>query len=46
LRQDIDRLKYWLEIADIAAIPILVGLAAAVLGWIRLNRRKRPTLHA
>jgi ABC-type uncharacterized transport system involved in gliding motility auxiliary subunit len=46
LRQDIDRLKYWLEIANIAAIPILVGLAAAVLGWIRLNRRKRPTLHA
>ncbi|HUK09712.1 MAG TPA: Gldg family protein [Stellaceae bacterium] len=46
LRQDIDRLKYWLEIADIAAIPILVGLAAAILGWIRLNRRKRPTLHA
>jgi len=46
LRQDIDRLKYWLEIANIAAIPILVGLAAAVLGWIRLSRRKRPTLHA
>jgi ABC-type uncharacterized transport system involved in gliding motility auxiliary subunit len=41
LRQDIDRLKAELEFFDIAFIPILVGLAALVLGLIRLQRRKR-----
>jgi ABC-type uncharacterized transport system involved in gliding motility auxiliary subunit len=46
LRENIDRLKYWVEIVNIAAIPILVGLVAVVLGWIRLNRRKRPTVHS
>jgi gliding motility-associatede transport system auxiliary component len=41
LRQDIDRLKATLEFFDIAFIPLLVGLAAAVLGLMRLQRRKR-----
>jgi ABC-type uncharacterized transport system involved in gliding motility auxiliary subunit len=46
LRQDIDRVKAELEFLDIAAIPILVGLVAVVLGVVRINRRKRPTVHA
>jgi ABC-type uncharacterized transport system involved in gliding motility auxiliary subunit len=46
LRQDIDRLKAELEFFDIACIPILVGIVAVVLGAVRINRRKRPTLHA
>ena len=46
LRQDIDRLKTRLEFFDIALVPILVGIAALVLGAIRLRRRSRPTLHA
>jgi ABC-type uncharacterized transport system involved in gliding motility auxiliary subunit len=46
LRQDIDRLKGELEFFDIAFIPILVGIVAVVLGAVRINRRKRPTLHA
>jgi ABC-type uncharacterized transport system involved in gliding motility auxiliary subunit len=41
LRQDIDQLRIEVEFADIAAIPILVGLAAIVLGLIRLYRRRR-----
>jgi ABC-type uncharacterized transport system involved in gliding motility auxiliary subunit len=40
-RVDIDRLKAWLEFFDIGAVPILVGLAAMVVGIIRLERRKR-----
>ena len=46
LRRDIDRLKGELEFFDIAFIPILVGIAAVVLGVLRINRRKRPTVHA
>ncbi len=41
LRQDIDRLKVALEFFDIAFIPLLVGLAAMVLGVVRVRRRKR-----
>ncbi|HEX9490793.1 MAG TPA: ABC transporter, partial [Stellaceae bacterium] len=41
LRQDIDRLKATLEFFDIAFIPLLVGLAAVVLGIMRMQRRKR-----
>ncbi|MGO8915989.1 MAG: Gldg family protein [Stellaceae bacterium] len=41
LRQDIDRLKAALEFFDIALIPLLVGLAAIVLGVVRMRRRKR-----
>jgi ABC-type uncharacterized transport system involved in gliding motility auxiliary subunit len=40
-REDINRLKAWLEFFDIGAIPILVGLAAIVVGLVRLERRKR-----
>jgi ABC-type uncharacterized transport system involved in gliding motility auxiliary subunit len=41
LRQDIDRLKAVLEFFDIALVPLLVGIAAIVLGLVRLQRRKR-----
>ena len=41
LRQDIDRLKAALEFFDIALIPLLVGLAAIVLGIVRMRRRRR-----
>jgi ABC-type uncharacterized transport system involved in gliding motility auxiliary subunit len=41
LRQDIDRLKATLEFFDIAFIPLLVGLAAIVLGIVHMQRRKR-----
>jgi ABC-type uncharacterized transport system involved in gliding motility auxiliary subunit len=40
-RVDIDKLKAWLEFFDIGAVPILVGLAALVVGLVRLERRKR-----
>ena len=40
-REDINRLKGWIEFFDIGAIPILVGLAACVVGIVRLERRKR-----
>jgi ABC-type uncharacterized transport system involved in gliding motility auxiliary subunit len=40
-RTDIDQLEAWIEFFDIAAIPILVGLAACVVGIVRLERRKR-----
>ena len=46
LRRDIDWEKAKLEFLDIAAIPILVGIVAIVLGLVRINRRKRPTVHA
>jgi len=41
LRQDIDRLKTRLELADIVLVPILVGGAAVILGILRLRRRHR-----
>jgi ABC-type uncharacterized transport system involved in gliding motility auxiliary subunit len=41
LREDINRLKAWLEFFDIAFIPILVGIVAVIIGILRLNRRKR-----
>ncbi len=41
LRQDIDQLRTEIELADIAAIPILVGLVAIILGLYRMNRRRR-----
>jgi len=40
-RQDIDRLKARLEFFNIALVPLLVAGAAAVLGFVRLQRRKR-----
>jgi gliding motility-associatede transport system auxiliary component len=41
LRQDIDRLKAELEFFDIVFIPLLVGIAAVILGAVRMQRRKR-----
>ena len=41
LRQDIDQLRTEIEVADIAAIPILVALIAIVLGFVRMSRRRR-----
>jgi ABC-type uncharacterized transport system involved in gliding motility auxiliary subunit len=41
LRQDIDRLKSWLQFANIALVPILVGIVAIVLGIGRRRRRRR-----
>jgi ABC-type uncharacterized transport system involved in gliding motility auxiliary subunit len=40
-RVDINRLEAWLEFFDIGAVPILVGIAAFVVGFVRLERRKR-----
>jgi ABC-type uncharacterized transport system involved in gliding motility auxiliary subunit len=40
-REDINRLKAWLEFFDIALIPILVAIAAATVGIIRVRRHKR-----
>jgi ABC-type uncharacterized transport system involved in gliding motility auxiliary subunit len=41
LRQDIEGLKAILEFCDIALVPILVAVAAIVLGALRLRRRRR-----
>jgi ABC-type uncharacterized transport system involved in gliding motility auxiliary subunit len=41
LRQDIEWLKAILEFCDIALVPILVAIAAVVLGALRLRRRRR-----
>jgi hypothetical protein len=41
LRQDITQLKARLEVFNIALIPVLVGIAAVILGIVRIRRRKR-----
>src|SRR5438270_6040984 len=41
LRRDIEWLKAIIEFCDIALVPILVTLAAIVLGMLRLRRRHR-----
>ncbi|HEV8014110.1 MAG TPA: Gldg family protein [Stellaceae bacterium] len=41
LRQDIDQLQAVTEFFDIAFVPILVGIVAMVIGWVRFQRRKR-----
>jgi ABC-type uncharacterized transport system involved in gliding motility auxiliary subunit len=41
LRQDIDQLQAVTEFFDIAFVPILVGIVAMVIGWVRFRRRKR-----
>jgi len=47
LRQDIERLKFLLEFVNIALIPLLVAVAAVVLGALRVRRRRRrPALIA
>jgi len=42
-RENIDRLQSWVEFFDVAFIPILVALAAMVIGAVRLRRRQRRT---
>jgi hypothetical protein len=44
LRQDISRLQTRLWFFDIALVPLLVALAAIVLGIMRMRRRRRRTL--
>ncbi len=41
LRRDINGLKAWLEFFDIAFVPILVALLAAIVSLMRRRRRKR-----
>lgn len=41
LRKDIEELRNWLWFFNIAAIPILVALAALVLGLARIRRRRQ-----
>jgi hypothetical protein len=41
LRQDIERLKAVLEFCNIALVPILVALAAVILGVLRVRRGRR-----
>jgi ABC-type uncharacterized transport system involved in gliding motility auxiliary subunit len=46
LRVDIDRLQAVTEFFDVAFVPILVGLVAIVIGWVRYQRRKRQARSA
>lgn len=41
LRQDIEQLENRLTFLNIVAVPLLVAIAAFVLGWIRTSRRRR-----
>jgi ABC-type uncharacterized transport system involved in gliding motility auxiliary subunit len=41
LREDIDRLKGEVQFFDVAFIPLLVGIAAIILGLVRMRRRRR-----
>ncbi|MFO1190322.1 MAG: Gldg family protein [Alphaproteobacteria bacterium] len=41
LRRDIDVLKGWLEFVNIGLIPSGVGVAALVVGGVRIHRRRR-----
>ena len=40
-RENIDRLRNWVEFFNIAFIPILVAIVAVVIGMLRLRRRQR-----
>ncbi|MSP67227.1 MAG: hypothetical protein EXQ96_03820 [Alphaproteobacteria bacterium] len=40
LRADIERLGSWVKFVNIALVPILVGMAALLLGWWRTSRRR------
>lgn len=40
-REDINRLKAALEFFDIGFIPVIVAIAAVIVGAVRLRRRKR-----
>ena len=39
LREDIDRLDGWLKFANIALVPLLIGVGG--IGWATLQRRRR-----
>ena len=48
LREDIDRLDGWLKFANIALVPLLIGIGG--LGWAAMQRaahaaRLRPPSH-
>ena len=38
LREDIDRLDGWLKFANIALVPLLIGVGG--LGWAAVRRRR------
>lgn len=40
LSKDIERLGLWVNAINIGAIPLLIGLYAALLGMLRMTRRK------
>jgi ABC-type uncharacterized transport system involved in gliding motility auxiliary subunit len=42
LREDIEDLEWQLRIVNIALIPILIAIAAVVIGIVRVRRRKHP----
>ena len=44
LREDIDRLDGWLKFANIALVPLLIGVGG--LGWAALRRRRAPSRRA
>lgn len=46
LRRDIDRLDAWLKFVNIGLVPLLVGIAAIVLGILRRKRRRQAQTQA
>lgn len=43
LREDIESLQGWLRFFNIALVPILVGIAALVIGGLRIRRHRMAT---
>jgi ABC-type uncharacterized transport system involved in gliding motility auxiliary subunit len=43
LREDIEKLQGWLLFFNIALVPILVGIAALVIGGLRIRRHRLAT---
>ncbi len=46
LRRDIDTLDMTLKFINIGLVPILVGIAAIIVGIVRLRRRAPARRHA
>jgi ABC-type uncharacterized transport system involved in gliding motility auxiliary subunit len=44
LREDIDRLDGWLKFANIALVPLLIGIGG--IGWASMQRRRREDDHS
>ena len=44
LREDIDRLDGWLKFANIALVPLLIGVGG--LGWAAMRRRRAHSASA